>query len=150
MSALQTPDWRTANLHMLVQLACSPDPHTAYTDGAWVRSIREVVREVRDGLVSAHVRGEHALSVSTVAGWHTRLNRVLTDAATTVPDRWHSWFQPGSWLERNVQLQRLLAEVAAESESLREVALAELNVPARLGWPRWALPTLPVLVEVTG
>lgn len=149
MSALQTPDCRTANLHVLVKLACSPDPHTAYTDGAWVGSVHEAVRDVRDELVAVHVRGESGLRVSTVAGWRTRLHRVLTDAAVTVPDRWQYWFEPGSWLERNVHLQRVLAEVTDEAEGSNEVALTEMNVPGRLGWPSWALPGLPVW-EVTG
>lgn len=143
MSALQTPDWRTANLHVLIKLACCPDPHTAYTDRVWVRPVQEAVREVREGLVSAHTRGDQTLPVTKVAGWRTSLGRVLTEAAVSAPARWQVWFEPGSWLECNVQLQRMLAELAAESEG-RDIPLAMANIPARLGWPSWVLPTLPV------
>jgi hypothetical protein len=142
MSALQTPDWRTANLHVLVKLACSPDPHTAYTDHTWVRPVQEAVRGVREGLVSAHARGDQTLPVTTMSGWCTSVQRALTDAAVSVPERWQVWFEPGSWLECNVRLARVLAELAAECEG-DEVPLSQMNVLARLGWPAWTLPRLP-------
>lgn len=148
MTALQTRDWRTTNLHVLIKLACSPDPHTAYTDLAWVRPVQEAVRDVRENLVSAHTRGDHALPMATVAAWRTSLGQVLTDAAVSAPERWQVWFAPGSWLESNVRLERVLAEVTDESDELSEVVLAELDVPGRLGWPAWTLPQLPAAETV--
>jgi hypothetical protein len=69
---------------------------------------------------------------------------VLAEAAVSAPERWQVWFAPGSWLESNVRLERVLAEVIDESDELGEVVLAEMDVPKRLGWPAWTLPQLSV------
>lgn len=126
---------------MLVTLACSPDPHTSYTDVAWVRPVEDAVRGIRDDLVAAHHRSERTLCISTLTAWSTRLHRVLTDAASASPDRWHSWLEPGSWLERNVRLYTVLTALTeTHPDESSEVAFAEMDVARRLGWPSWALP----------
>lgn len=131
------------NVKALVTLACSPDPNTS-TETAWVRPVQDAVRDVRDALITVNYRGEQTLRVSTLAAWRTTLHRVLTEAATAAPDRWRYWFEPGTWLERNVRLQVVLNEITTESEEVDEVAFAQMNVPGRLGWPCWALPARPV------
>jgi hypothetical protein len=93
-------------VHVLIKLACSPNPDTAYTDRPWGRPVLEAVRGVRESL--SHTRGDHALPVARVAGWRTSLGRVLTDAAVSAPELWQVWFAPGSWWESNVRLERVL------------------------------------------
>lgn len=68
MSAMYTSDEETANLHVLVKLACSPDPHTRYTDRFLGTAGAGAVHGVREGLLHAHTCGDSIVSTKDGGG----------------------------------------------------------------------------------
>ncbi len=116
---------------LLAALANAPAPTTPT---AWSAPARETAAEIREQLIDATQHGHTTVLFAELHRWRSSLDAALDQLATTDPDLWWHWRQPGTWLDSLLRLRSLIAHVLGKAfwDEAEHVAYADMDVPRYL------------------